>query len=1068
MNRRFKLFFSLVSLCFSIAMLCFGVYSAMSVNYSVNGTVSYELDRAYVNISTKLYLSKEGLINQSKLNTKINEIYEEISTNGTDNSDFDSLSVVESTQYQDEPYLSVDDNGAINQDTSPTSGEMNINYGSFSQTSTDESAYSYYIVVELENIGSNNAYVKLDSSSLQAENSIVKSNTELLSLDGKVDETDVDYFVIGMALDDPTTSIGENTFNFIIEVSDEQPTFEPISNAIYTLNSDTNEAVLTSYTGSEEEVIIPETIAVVQSAIKEETYSEDDIVSMMSSDMGMIKAFRYVKITESEKAVSTFQMSSEQQEPVLFYDWIMSKVQIDESSGEQSFPSVSFPITVEYCDTIINSLPEEVTNEQELMVALYPLMMPIMMLEFGYIDDFTLEIGVGETYATAVIDYAYIESLFTSSEPDTTNPIYNYFYTIMSSSSGMPDISSLKQFLPIKYTNIMTTNIYSGGTIGEQYKVTAIEENAFRDCTTLTSVTIPSGVTSIGNSAFSGCDNLTTVMFEDNSQLQSIGNSAFSGCDNLTTVMFGGNSQLQSIGDAAFSSCSTLTSITIPEGVTSIGRAAFEDCSSLTSITIPEGVTSIGDSVFYGCDSLTSITIPDSVTSIGSFVFSGCDSLTSITIPDSVTSIRDDAFSGCHFTRVTYSTSGEGYTFKNGTLTIQGEVPDSPAWYEANINPLITKVVFEGSTTSIGRYAFEDCSSLTSITIPEGVTSIGFSAFSGCYSLTSITIPDSVTSIGSFAFSRCHFTSVTYSTSGEGYTFKNGTLTIKGVVRDRPAWYKANINPLVTKVVFEGSTTSIGRYAFSGCSSLTSITIPEGVTSIGDSVFSGCDSLTSITIPDSVTSIGSLEFSDCHFTSVTYSTSGEGYTFKNGTLTIQGEVSDSPAWYEANINQLITKVVFEGSITSIGDFAFYNCSSLTSIIIPESVTSIGNSAFGYCDNLITIEFGANSQLQSIGDDTFEYCSSLTSITIPDSVTSIGSNAFLGCDNLNTVYIDSQDIVDDLLYSYSEGYLISYLQSGTGCVYVKDTLTIAESCYLNQGDFQIVPSSVEGYICYRKK
>ncbi len=827
MNRRFKLFFSLVSLCFSIAMLCFGVYSAMSVNYSVNGTVSYELDRAYVNISTKLYLSKEGLINQSKLNTKINEIYEEISTNGTDNSDFDSLSVVESTQYQDEPYLSVDDNGAINQDTSPTSGEMNINYGSFSQTSTDESAYSYYIVVELENIGSNNAYVKLDSSSLQAENSIVKSNTELLSLDGKVDETDVDYFVIGMALDDPTTSIGENTFNFIIEVSDEQPTFEPISNAIYTLNSDTNEAVLTSYTGSEEEVIIPETIAVVQSAIKEETYSEDDIVSMMSSDMGMIKAFRYVKITESEKAVSTFQMSSEQQEPVLFYDWIMSKVQIDESSGEQSFPSVSFPITVEYCDTIINSLPEEVTNEQELMVALYPLMMPIMMLEFGYIDDFTLEIGVGETYATAVIDYAYIESLFTSSEPDTTNPIYNYFYTIMSSSSGMPDISSLKQFLPIKYTNIMTTNIYSGGTIGEQYKVTAIEENAFRDCTTLTSVTIPSGVTSIGNSAFSGCDN-------------------------LTTVMFGGNSQLQSIGDAAFSSCSTLTSITIPEGVTSIGRAAFEDCSSLTSITIPEGVTSIGDSVFYGCDSLTSITIPDSVTSIGSFVFSGCDSLTSITIPDSVTSI------------------------------------------------------------------------------------------------------------------------------------------------------------------------------------------------------------------------GSLEFSDCHFTSVTYSTSGEGYTFKNGTLTIQGEVSDSPAWYEANINQLITKVVFEGSITSIGDFAFYNCSSLTSIIIPESVTSIGNSAFGYCDNLITIEFGANSQLQSIGDDTFEYCSSLTSITIPDSVTSIGSNAFLGCDNLNTVYIDSQDIVDDLLYSYSEGYLISYLQSGTGCVYVKDTLTIAESCYLNQGDFQIVPSSVEGYICYRKK
>ena len=354
--------------------------------------------------------------------------------------------------------------------------------------------------------------------------------------------------------------------------------------------------------------------------------------------------------------------------------------------------------------------------------------------------------------------------------------------------------------------------------------------------------------------------------------------------------------------------------------------------------------------------------LPKTFKTIGGFSFSGCSSLTSITIPESVESIGDRAFYGCQFESVTYSTTDNStYDFVNGTLTIRGEVSDNPAWYSANINPLVINVVFSD----------------------RSITSIGSSAFDSCSSLTSITIPNSVESIGNSAFDDCQFESVSYSTTDNStYDFVNGTLTIRGEVSDNPAWYSANINPLITNVVFsDRSITSIGDYAFSSCS-LTSTTIPNSVISIGDSAFYGCSSLTSITIPNSVKSIGDSAFLDCQFKSVTYSTTDNStYDFVNGTLTIRGEVSDYPAWYEANINQLITNVVFgKSDITSIGDYAFDSCHSLTSITIPNSVESIGSSAF-------------------------HACFSLTSINISSNVSNIKSAAFMTNTNLNSVIFE---------------------------------------------------------------
>ena len=243
--------------------------------------------------------------------------------------------------------------------------------------------------------------------------------------------------------------------------------------------------------------------------------------------------------------------------------------------------------------------------------------------------------------------------------------------------------------------------------------VTKIDNNAFRQYYSLTSVTIPNSVTSIGSSAFYYCYSLTSVTIPDD--VTSIDGSAFYSCYSLTSVTIPDSAT--SIGSHAFYYCYSLPSITIPDGVTSIGGSTFQNCHSLTSVTIPNSVTSIGPNVFYFCYSLTSITIPGDVTSIGGGAFQGCYSLTSITIPDDVTIIGSYTFNSCY--------------------------------------SLVT-ITIPNSVTSIGEYAFQNCHSLTSITIPDGVTSISGSAFQSCYSLTSVTIPDSVTSIGSSAFQSCY------------------------------------------------------------------------------------------------------------------------------------------------------------------------------------------------------------------------------------------------------------------------------------------------------------------------
>ncbi len=241
--------------------------------------------------------------------------------------------------------------------------------------------------------------------------------------------------------------------------------------------------------------------------------------------------------------------------------------------------------------------------------------------------------------------------------------------------------------------------------------VNTIGEKAFQ-YNKLTSITIPDGVTSIGDGAFANCTSLTSITIPDS--VTRIGEKAFGGCHRLTNITIPDG--VTSIGESAFVGCTDLMSITIPDGVTSIGGKAFWSCINLMSITIPDGVTSFGDLAFCDCTNLTSITIPDSVTSIGNNAFRGCHRLTNITIPDGVTSIGAGAFWGC---------------------------------------ASLTSITIPDSVTSIGKNTFYGCRNLTSITIPDSITSIGGGAFSGCGSLTGITIPDSITSISRDSFDYC-------------------------------------------------------------------------------------------------------------------------------------------------------------------------------------------------------------------------------------------------------------------------------------------------------------------------
>lgn len=514
--------------------------------------------------------------------------------------------------------------------------------------------------------------------------------------------------------------------------------------------------------------------------------------------------------------------------------------------------------------------------------------------------------------------------------------------------------------------------------------ITKIESGAFENCANLVSITVSDELNYIGRCAFDNCPNMTFNMEGDLKYIGSETNDYVglvgSQTSEITNVNVNQNCKV--IGDEAFCYYSSVESVMIPEGVTDIGMGAFQDCS-LTEVTIPSTVKNIAHYAFYSCANLQSLEILNAPVTIGSDAFNSCG-LTSVSLGNNVKSISDNAFAYCM---------------------------------------QLESVIIPDSVTDLGGYAFYWCSKLASVTIGSGIKTIADDIFSLCESLDNVIIPEGVVSIGSGVFNRCEqlktivIPSTVTSIASDAFKDSFSECPLEMVTMPMLAIDYIPKTNLKSVVISNG--TELKASAFSSCSNLERVQLPQSVTSIGSSAFGYCSKLQTVNIPNGITTISNYTFEGC---------SSLGTISLPGSLTTIGE--------EAFYGSGITSISIPSTVTSIGNDAFVNCSKLvfttegnlkylgnssnpylylagaipkgtsyttfTSASINDGCKIIANSAFETCIYLKSIKMSAN--VVAIGDRAFASCQALTSLVIPSTVTTIGENAFRFCSVLSSIIL----------------------------------------------------------------
>lgn len=526
-------------------------------------------------------------------------------------------------------------------------------------------------------------------------------------------------------------------------------------------------------------------------------------------------------------------------------------------------------------------------------------------------------------------------------------------------------------------------------------KVKEIGDSALSDCKLLSSVDLSSAV-SVGKSPFAGCNNISVVTLGNN--LKSIGDNAFYALDKVTALDL--PASLETIGIYAFADMSALTSVSLT-GVAIIPQGAFRDCVNLTSVTFGEKLTEIGESAFFGCGKLGTLNLPASLIKIGNFAFSLCDGLTAVDFPSNVTEIGEYAFSGC---------AG------------------------------ITAATFRGKIRSLGDYAF-DGTSIAKIEIEGDDLTTGYYVFKGA-PLKEVTLRGTIKALTSEAFGdRVEIADIPLSEAGwfSREKLKKVTLRGSGAV---PAGLFSFDDSSLASLTLDG-VTEIGHGAFNGCP-LTEIDFGDSLRIIGSYAFSGCTDLKNLIVPDSVETIGFYAFSghfervyvpatvktesdafaDC---SADYATAPAeafgGFSVEHATVNDGGEIKSGYFTSDSSL-----KTVSLPKTTVIAADAFRFCPNLVSVDMPV-VKTIGEHAFSGCGSLKKIELPES--VESIGERAFYESKALEDVTFATLDMTVGEYAFAGLENLKTVH--APDVIGWISFGFGKYAFSSY------GLYIGDTL-----------------------------